>query len=170
MVPPRTGGCPRSRLASAAGVGRGTVLEGLDPGGPVDPHENHTPVERVKGIEPSYAAWEAAVLPLNYTRAPRNFTAVGALRRPFVANTPRDPCRPPSLPVPHRRTHGRNHPAPPLPRSAPPRLQGPRLLHPPRRLPPGERRPHGLQLRHEPGTHLVRVVHLRLGNRPPRPR
>ena len=27
-------------------------------------------VERVKGIEPSYAAWEAAVLPLNYTRKP----------------------------------------------------------------------------------------------------
>ena len=27
------------------------------------------PLERVKGIEPSYAAWEAAVLPLNYTRA-----------------------------------------------------------------------------------------------------
>ena len=26
-------------------------------------------LERVKGIEPSYAAWEAAVLPLNYTRA-----------------------------------------------------------------------------------------------------
>ena len=25
-------------------------------------------VARVKGIEPSYAAWEAAVLPLNYTR------------------------------------------------------------------------------------------------------
>ena len=25
-------------------------------------------LERVKGIEPSYAAWEAAVLPLNYTR------------------------------------------------------------------------------------------------------
>ena len=25
-------------------------------------------IERVKGIEPSYAAWEAAVLPLNYTR------------------------------------------------------------------------------------------------------
>ena len=24
--------------------------------------------ERVNGIEPSYAAWEAAVLPLNYTR------------------------------------------------------------------------------------------------------
>jgi hypothetical protein len=27
-------------------------------------------VERVKGIEPSSKAWEAAVLPLNYTRTP----------------------------------------------------------------------------------------------------
>jgi hypothetical protein len=26
----------------------------------------------VKGIEPSYAAWEAAVLPLNYTRIAPN--------------------------------------------------------------------------------------------------
>ena len=26
-------------------------------------------MERVKGIEPSYEAWEASVLPLNYTRA-----------------------------------------------------------------------------------------------------
>ena len=25
-------------------------------------------MERVKGIEPSYPAWEAGVLPLNYTR------------------------------------------------------------------------------------------------------
>ena len=30
---------------------------------------NGIQLERVKGIEPSYAAWEAAVLPLNYTRA-----------------------------------------------------------------------------------------------------
>ncbi len=30
-------------------------------------------LERVKGIEPSYAAWEAAVLPLNYTRADSDF-------------------------------------------------------------------------------------------------
>src|SRR5690606_17152109 len=30
-------------------------------------------VERVKGIEPSYAAWEAAVLPLNYTRCRPRF-------------------------------------------------------------------------------------------------
>ena len=27
-------------------------------------------LERVMGIEPTYAAWEAAVLPLNYTRLP----------------------------------------------------------------------------------------------------
>ena len=27
-------------------------------------------LERAKGIEPSYAAWEAAVLPLNYAREP----------------------------------------------------------------------------------------------------
>jgi hypothetical protein len=26
-------------------------------------------LERAKGIEPSYAAWEAAVLPLNYARS-----------------------------------------------------------------------------------------------------
>jgi hypothetical protein len=26
-------------------------------------------LERVKGIEPSYSAWEAAALPLSYTRA-----------------------------------------------------------------------------------------------------
>ena len=30
----------------------------------------HHGVERAKGIEPSYAAWEAAVLPLNYAREP----------------------------------------------------------------------------------------------------
>ena len=34
-------------------------------------------LERVKGIEPSYAAWEAAVLPLNYTRVVAlHFTAI----------------------------------------------------------------------------------------------
>ena len=33
-------------------------------------------VERVNGIEPSYAAWEAAVLPLNYTRMRADFTWV----------------------------------------------------------------------------------------------
>ena len=33
----------------------------------------HWEMERVKGIEPSYEAWEAAVLPLNYTRSRREF-------------------------------------------------------------------------------------------------
>ena len=37
-------------------------------------------MERVKGIEPSYAAWEAAVLPLNYTRAGALFTRVACDR------------------------------------------------------------------------------------------
>ena len=35
-------------------------------------------LERVKGIEPSYAAWEAAVLPLNYTRIFSEADAEGA--------------------------------------------------------------------------------------------
>jgi hypothetical protein len=30
-------------------------------------------MERVRGIEPLYEAWEAAVLPLNYTRNRRGF-------------------------------------------------------------------------------------------------
>ena len=30
-------------------------------------------LERVKGIEPSYPAWKAGVLPLNYTRKLGNF-------------------------------------------------------------------------------------------------
>ena len=33
-------------------------------------------VERVKGIEPSYEAWEAAVLPLNYTRTATHYRHV----------------------------------------------------------------------------------------------
>jgi hypothetical protein len=35
------------------------------------PEEGIGGVERVMGIEPTLAAWEAAVLPLNYTRVPR---------------------------------------------------------------------------------------------------
>jgi hypothetical protein len=30
-------------------------------------------LERAKGIEPSYEAWEASVLPLNYTRTALGF-------------------------------------------------------------------------------------------------
>ena len=33
-------------------------------------------LERAKGIEPSYAAWEAAVLPLNYAREINNLTHI----------------------------------------------------------------------------------------------
>ena len=43
-------------------------------------------LERVKGIEPSYAAWEAAVLPLNYTRIARHRAVAGLFAmgsRPF---------------------------------------------------------------------------------------
>jgi hypothetical protein len=38
-------------------------------------------LERVKGIEPSYAAWEAAVLPLNYTRLAAALQAICADRQ-----------------------------------------------------------------------------------------
>jgi hypothetical protein len=38
------------------------------------------PLERVKGIEPSYSAWKAAALPLSYTRA---------------RGSPNTPCGPP---------------------------------------------------------------------------
>jgi hypothetical protein len=31
---------------------------------------NQRGLERAMGIEPTYAAWEAAVLPLNYAREP----------------------------------------------------------------------------------------------------
>jgi hypothetical protein len=43
-------------------------------------------VERVKGIEPSYAAWEAAVLPLNYTRKAYEFTRSDRSLRGTVAS------------------------------------------------------------------------------------
>ena len=42
-------------------------------------------LERAKGIEPSYAAWEAAVLPLNYAR--------GRLASPDLAETTRSAKR-----------------------------------------------------------------------------
>ena len=43
-------------------------------------------MERVKGIEPSYAAWEAAVLPLNYTRAGSELSvSCGGLPRARIA-------------------------------------------------------------------------------------
>jgi hypothetical protein len=37
--------------------------------------------ERVMGIEPTLAAWEAAVLPLNYTRVSRHLSGCRDLRK-----------------------------------------------------------------------------------------
>jgi hypothetical protein len=42
-------------------------------------------VERVEGIEPSYAAWKAAVLPLNYTRFRRRKSYPARLPCQFAA-------------------------------------------------------------------------------------
>ena len=39
-------------------------------------------LERVKGIEPSSKAWEAAVLPVNYTRMPCGIVAAPPWRKP----------------------------------------------------------------------------------------
>jgi hypothetical protein len=46
-------------------------------------------VERAKGIEPSYAAWEAAVLPLNYAREYRQATPNGRRVQPQLTDRPR---------------------------------------------------------------------------------
>ena len=44
-------------------------------------------LERVMGIEPTSKAWEAFVLPLNYTRRMPNFTTVpGITQQPSVCN------------------------------------------------------------------------------------
>ena len=40
--------------------------------------------ERVTGIEPAFSAWEADVLPLNYTRRTVTHAQVSATRRLFV--------------------------------------------------------------------------------------
>ena len=48
--------------------------------GPLDPRSRI--LERVTGIEPALSAWEADVLPLNYTRAPR--TAHGRDRQQYA--------------------------------------------------------------------------------------
>src|SRR3954469_7430361 len=51
-----------------AGVHRRRKRQGTFDSQAVSAQSSQAQVERVKGIEPSYAAWEAAVLPLNYTR------------------------------------------------------------------------------------------------------
>lgn len=51
-------------------------LENWDSTAELRPHQ--TGLERVRGIEPPYSAWEAAALPLSYTRMPFHLNA-----RPF---------------------------------------------------------------------------------------
>jgi hypothetical protein len=55
---------------------------------------NPTPLERVMGIEPTWPAWKAGVLPLNYTRGGGMVVAIGpsvkstnAPRRTFAVVT-----------------------------------------------------------------------------------
>jgi hypothetical protein len=50
------------------------------------PRKRPERLERAKGIEPSYEAWEAAVLPLNYARALSQFTRFA--RAPIASGEP----------------------------------------------------------------------------------
>ena len=82
--------CPRSRFY---GVGYGTRTPGLllrrQLLYPAEllahiSERRRFSLERVKGIEPSYPAWKAGVLPLNYTRKPEKYnTAARSLSRLF---------------------------------------------------------------------------------------
>ncbi len=53
-------------------------------------------LERVTGIEPAFSAWEADVLPLNYTRAPREREDTKGLPR-GSGDLPAVSCRAPNL-------------------------------------------------------------------------
>ena len=60
-------------------------------------------MERVKGIEPSYSAWEAAALPLSYTRMMDQVIAITDVVNP---NIPRvDLSRAVAAAVRHHRRH-----------------------------------------------------------------
>ena len=54
---------------------------------------NQAGVERVKGIEPSYEAWEAAVLPLNYTRVVLIVNVAMSPNAPGQSSPDRTPAR-----------------------------------------------------------------------------
>ena len=65
-------------------------------------------LERAKGIEPSYAAWEAAVLPLNYARAPSPLSRSGqslVKPKPQPQLTPKGAQPPAALSATGRRTY-----------------------------------------------------------------
>ena len=58
-------------------VRQATQVGELQPLGCADVRWCSWKVERVMGIEPTLAAWEAAVLPLNYTRLARRILGCG---------------------------------------------------------------------------------------------
>jgi hypothetical protein len=67
---------------------RGRPGQGAEHGSPTKlifrPRAGRRLFERVKGIEPSFSAWEADVLPLNYTRDAHKCTGDA----PFTPNEP----------------------------------------------------------------------------------
>ncbi len=64
-------------LRPAGCAGRTPRVRFLPPAKENPPGGGFSDLERVKGIEPSYAAWEAAVLPLNYTRVAADSSRFG---------------------------------------------------------------------------------------------
>src|SRR6187549_2236586 len=60
--------CGPSKGFGAGDCSRPARFAGLRPAHGWRPCDAARWLERAKGIEPSYAAWEAAVLPLNYAR------------------------------------------------------------------------------------------------------
>ena len=64
-------------------------------------------MERAKGIEPSYAAWEAAVLPLNYARKSLHFQSLRSIRD-FRSCGHRVAANLPSPYIPDRPDQGRD--------------------------------------------------------------
>ena len=65
---PRFGGHRHDEETWQLGLAGSWVLSGVSDILPARSCAVAQCLERVKGIEPSYEAWEAAVLPLNYTR------------------------------------------------------------------------------------------------------
>lgn len=67
-------------------------------------------LERVKGIEPSYSAWEAAALPLSYTRARiRHRIVRSGCQAPAGFVIPRENAWRASVPAPDSWSRGRCH-------------------------------------------------------------
>ena len=80
VVKIKTNACTLASLSSSP-------LSHLNKQATKKPHRGSKQLERVKGIEPSYAAWEAAVLPLNYTRMlGLHFTASEPLLKTITLN------------------------------------------------------------------------------------